>query len=157
MPFLNQQERAGIIEGAITCALVAGPLLIIVGAPVLGVIVIAGSFIVVGGVIFDQQFAECQEHNLPNSEKKLLYFHNKIKEVLDEKLEPSLEFFKIGKIIHGSTESTESTKPFIKEESLLNYIKENFITEETVDSNKIQTFCKLIFSSRRANSEYLFR
>ncbi len=142
MPFLNQQERITIIEVAGVCALSALPFLMIHSALVPVAIVIAGSFIAVGGVIVDIELAECQEHNLPNSEEKLLDFHNKIKEVLDEKLQPSLEFFKIGKIIHESTESTESTKPFIKEESLLNYIKENFITEEEkVDSNKIQTFC----------------
>jgi hypothetical protein len=141
MPFLNQQinilrtMQVGLVSGT-----AIGLVFCVAGYPFIGLDIMGATYLASIATATGIAIVNMGS-NLPNSEKKLLYFHNKIKEVLDEKLQPNPEFFKIGKIIHGSTESTESTKPFIKEESLLNYIKKNFITEEEVDSNKIQTFC----------------
>ncbi len=66
MPFLNQQERARIIEGAIVVAVVAGPLLALFINPPLGLIVSGVSLSVAIAAMVDGKVEECQK-NKPGS------------------------------------------------------------------------------------------
>ena len=65
MPFLNQQERDRIIEGAIVVAVVAGPLIALFNPP-LGLIVAGVSLSVAAGAVVGEQVYQCQK-NKPGS------------------------------------------------------------------------------------------